>query len=139
MTHQRLHCGEARRERTEEEYTRSHITAVRGPPDKFKRFFQVQWEGVNDTGRIYRGKHAGNDTMPGEPWQPTWEPMRFIVDEDQQLIDEFFAANPNLDPAADAGQARRDGASGDGAARPAWGVARQLPAASGATIWPLYT
>jgi len=27
---------------------------------------------------------------------------------------------------------------GGGAACPAWGVARQPPAASGATIWPLY-
>ena len=75
-THTMLWCGEAGRQTWEEDFIVASIDGVRGPPDK--RFFRVHWEGVNETGKIVRGGHAGDDTMPGEPWKPTWEPFRHL-------------------------------------------------------------
>ena len=63
-THQRLHCGEARRERTEEEYTRSHITAVRGPPDQFRRFFQPNLKQYALISHLCRPPHRAATSWP---------------------------------------------------------------------------
>jgi ribonuclease HI len=97
-THTMLWCGEAGRQTWEEDFTVASIDGVRGPPDK--RFFRVHWEGVNETGTIVRGGHAGDDTMPGEPWKPTWEPFRHLQSETAH-IDLFWQLNPDLSPADD--------------------------------------
>ena len=97
-THTMLWCGEAGRQTWEEDFIVASIDGVRGPPDK--RFFRVHWEGVNETGKIVRGGHAGDDTMPGEPWKPTWEPFRHLQSETAH-IDLFWQLNPDLSPADD--------------------------------------
>ena len=74
-------CGEATREFFPSDFEVDKIIEARGSPDN--RYYKVQWKGTNTSGVSVMG------TNPGEVWEPTREPARYL-DTAPKAVDDFY-------------------------------------------------